>query len=63
MPHHAKALRVERVGLCAACRHVRVIESGRGSQFYLCTAAQHNPQLKKYPPLPVLRCSEHVPTK
>jgi hypothetical protein len=45
-----------RVGLCALCRYARVIESGRGSTFYLCGAARDDPRLTKYPRLPVLSC-------
>lgn len=44
------------IGLCARCRHVRVIESERGSRFYLCQAARSDARLPKYPRLPVLAC-------
>jgi hypothetical protein len=44
------------IGLCAACRHARVIHSSRGSTFYLCQLAETNPRYAKYPRLPVLRC-------
>jgi hypothetical protein len=49
------------IGLCATCQHVRVITSERGSQFYLCGAAKTDPRLRKYPPLPVLRCFAYDP--
>lgn len=52
---------MDRVGLCAVCQHVRIIESGRGSRFYMCTEAQRDPRLKKYPPLPVLQCVAYEP--
>src|SRR5215475_2067860 len=42
-----------RAGLCADCLHARRIESSRGSIFYLCLRAEHDPAYKKYPPLPV----------
>ncbi|MFT3921172.1 MAG: hypothetical protein QM778_01425 [Myxococcales bacterium] len=54
---------MDRVGLCAHCQHARVIESGRGSRFYLCTAAQRDPRLRKYPPLPVLSCFAYEPNQ
>ncbi len=46
-----------RVGLCAACTHVRRIVSAKGSSFWLCERAVSEPgRFPKYPPLPVLRC-------
>lgn len=47
----------ERVGLCASCRNVQVIESARGSTFYLCRLAAVDAAFPKYPRLPVLRCA------
>ena len=44
------------IGLCARCRHVRPVESGRGSMFYLCHRAATDPRLEKYPRLPVHAC-------
>jgi len=35
---------------------VRIVESERGSLFYLCKAAREDARLSKYPPLPVLVC-------
>ncbi|MEO8602048.1 MAG: hypothetical protein ABI629_05675 [bacterium] len=43
-------------GLCAECRHVRRIRSGRGSTFLLCGLAATDPRFRRYPPLPVLHC-------
>jgi hypothetical protein len=37
--------------------HARTIRSAKGSEFWLCERAQSDPHFKKYPPLPVLRCS------
>ncbi|MHB1225613.1 MAG: hypothetical protein ACYC2G_16420 [Gemmatimonadaceae bacterium] len=45
-----------RVGLCATCRYVRRAGNRRGSVFYRCARAEHDPRFPKYPPLPVLRC-------
>jgi hypothetical protein len=44
------------IGLCASCRHVRRVETERGSVFYRCAKAATDPRFRKYPPLPVLRC-------
>lgn len=45
-----------RVGLCSVCRHARVVVSGRGSRFYLCSRSAADPGFRKYPPLPVREC-------
>jgi hypothetical protein len=45
------------IGLCAACRHSRVVQSARGSTFYLCRRAESDARFAKYPRLPVLRCA------
>ncbi len=45
-------------GLCAQCQFLRIVESSRGSRFVLC----ENPNLPKYPRLPVLRCSHFILT-
>jgi hypothetical protein len=44
-------------GLCPECRHVRVIESERGSRFLSCRLAARDPRFRRYPPQPVLACS------
>ncbi|MEZ5102414.1 MAG: hypothetical protein R3C15_21955 [Thermoleophilia bacterium] len=48
-------------GLCASCRHVRVIESKRGSRFALCGRSGDDPRFPRYPRLPVLRCPGYEP--
>lgn len=45
-------------GLCADCRHSRVVPSER-STFYLCERALIDPRYRKYPALPVLSCPGH----
>lgn len=45
-----------RVGLCADCRFMRLIESDRGSTFYFCEQSATDARFPKYPRLPVLRC-------
>ena len=52
-----------RIGLCAACAHVRRIESDKGSVFFLCQLALTDDRFRKYPRLPVLLCDGHVPAK
>jgi hypothetical protein len=49
-----------RAGLCADCQHARRIESSRGSLFYLCLRAEHDPAFRKYPQLPVRSCAGYV---
>jgi hypothetical protein len=45
------------IGLCAVCRHARVVQTARGSTFYLCRLAESDPRYARYPRLPVLRCA------
>ena len=44
------------VGLCAHCRHARVIQTPRGSTFHLCRQSEVDARFPKYPRLPVTRC-------
>lgn len=46
----------DEVGLCASCKHVRIVRSERGTTFYLCNLAEADSRFEKYPRLPVLRC-------
>ena len=50
-----------RVGLCFHCKHAKVIDSDRGSRFYLCQVSATDPRFPKYPRLPVVLCSGYVP--
>ena len=43
-------------GLCATCRHVRVVGSSKGSTFHLCGRSGEDARYAKYPRLPVMRC-------
>jgi len=43
-------------GLCAGCRHLRLIKSDRGTTFYFCQRSATDPEFPKYPRLPVLEC-------
>ena len=47
---------MNRAGLCETCQHVRRVETKSGSVFYMCSLAQTDRTLRKYPPLPVLNC-------
>jgi len=44
------------IGLCATCRHRRVVENTRGSVFHLCERSREDPSYPRYPRLPVLSC-------
>ena len=43
-------------GLCATCRHTRIIRSDRGSVFYQCGLSFTDSSFRKYPTLPILVC-------
>ena len=45
------------LGLCEKCTFMRVVESKRGSIFYLCERSFEDSRYRKYPPLPVLACT------
>jgi hypothetical protein len=47
------------VGLCATCRHQKVIGTTRGSTFSMCLRSREDKRYPKYPPLPVLSCPGH----
>lgn len=44
-------------GLCAGCRHVRLVTSARGSSFVMCGRSRTDERFAKYPRLPVLACA------
>ena len=44
-------------GLCARCRHARMVVSGRGSRFVLCERSRSDPRFPRYPSLPVVACT------
>ncbi len=43
-------------GICPSCLHVRILESDKGSRFFLCELAKLDERFRKYPPQPVIRC-------
>jgi hypothetical protein len=48
-------------GLCAVCRHLRLVRSDRGSVFYQCRLSFTDPRFVPYPRLPVLHCAGFEP--
>jgi hypothetical protein len=48
-------------GLCESCANVKVIETRKGSRFYLCQLSEVDPRFPKYPRLPVLQCIGYAP--
>lgn len=48
-------------GLCESCANVRVVETRRGSRFFLCQLSEVDPRFPKYPRIPVLRCAGYAP--
>jgi hypothetical protein len=47
--------------LCDTCRHLRVVTSGKGSQFLLCQLSHADKRYPKYPPQPVAACQGYQP--
>ena len=50
------------VGLCSVCAHSRVTGNRRGSIFWLCRLSAEDARFRRYPRLPVARCTgfEHA---
>ena len=46
------------VGLCAHCRHARIVTTPR-SRFWLCARSAFDPRYVRYPRLPMLECPGH----
>jgi hypothetical protein len=51
-----------RFGLCDRCAHQKLIKSGRGSVFSMCTLGLTDPDWPKYPRMPVERCPRFTPS-
>jgi len=51
------------VGLCLDCVHAKVIQSDRGSAFYLCRLSATDREFPKYPRLPVRICRGYENSK
>jgi len=56
MQHSGAVAFDAKVGLCLLCLHVRTIQSGKGSMFWLCERSKDDARFRKYPALPVVRC-------
>lgn len=48
-------------GLCESCANVRIVDTRRGSRFFLCQLSETDPRFPKYPRTPVLRCRGYTP--
>jgi len=48
------------VGLCATCRHHRLIESRRRARFHLCELSKTDRAYPRYPSLPVRACAGYA---
>ena len=57
---HKRLGQFDTVGLCRICLHVKLINTPRGSTFYLCRLSETDPRFAKYPRLPVVRCAGYV---
>jgi hypothetical protein len=44
------------LSLCETCALMREVVTPKGSRFLLCQLSQTNPNYRKYPPQPVVRC-------
>ena len=51
------------VGLCAACKHVHLVKSAKGSYFVMCQRAKTDPHFVKYPVLPLFYCPGFEPAE
>jgi len=51
----------KRAGLCSDCRYKRLVQSDRGTKFYLCNRSTVDNSFPKYPRLPVTECSGYEP--
>ena len=49
-------MRDQHAGLCETCRHVKRLQSSKGSVFYMCGLFETNPAFPRYPQLPVRVC-------
>lgn len=49
-------MQVIEAGLCATCRHQRLVRNTRGSAFSMCERSRSDPGFPKYPRLPVVKC-------
>lgn len=43
-------------GLCAYCRHAKLLRSKGGGAILFCGLSKDDPRFPRYPPLPVTAC-------
>lgn len=48
-------------GLCESCANVRIVDTRKGSRFYLCQMSEVDPRFPRYPRIPVLQCIGYTP--
>lgn len=48
-------------GLCESCASVRIVDTRRGSRFFLCQRSEVDPRFPKYPRTPVYQCIGYTP--
>ncbi|HEX2204754.1 MAG TPA: hypothetical protein VHG91_15710 [Longimicrobium sp.] len=48
-------------GLCESCANVKIVETRKGSRFFLCQLSEVDPRFPKYPRLPVVACPGYRP--
>ena len=48
-------------GLCETCANVRIVDTRKGSRFYMCQLSDVDPRFPKYPRTPVMQCIGYVP--
>jgi hypothetical protein len=49
------------IGLCVSCQHTKMVESSKGSRFYLCELSKIDDSYPKYPATPVVFCDGYQP--
>ena len=48
-------------GLCESCANVRIVDTRKGSRFYMCQLSEVDPRFSRYPRTPVMRCIGYTP--
>lgn len=48
-------------GLCETCANVRIVDTRKGSRFYMCQLSEVDPRFPRYPRTPVLQCMGYAP--
>jgi hypothetical protein len=48
-------------GLCEGCANVRIVDTRKGSRFFMCQLSDVDARFPKYPRTPVLQCIGYAP--